>query len=352
LTNPSPVTAEGPSLDHAIAVTDSSFLGGEAAFRVLTDAMPQMVWSTLPDGYHDYYNAQWYAFTGVPVGSTDGEAWNGMFHPDDRERAWQRWRHSLATGDPYEVEYRLRRFDGAYRWTLGRALPVREGGRIVRWIGTCTDIHETKLAAEQNEILNRELSHRIKNIFAVVAGLIELTGRANRELRPLFKDLVERIVALGRAHNFARPHSEQSRPRVPNGQLHGLLNELMAPYQSADGRRVTIVSDAIKLDDRGATPIALIMHELATNAAKYGALKEAEGHVTITSVQDGEEVTITWQERGGPRVAGAPERRGFGSSLISLSAERQLAGKLAERWDPEGVTFELKVPQANLHRDR
>ena len=344
-------SSELPSLPRATASTDSSFLGSEAAFRVLTDAMPQMVWSTLPDGYHDYYNAQWYAFTGVPVGSTDGEAWNGMFHPEDQERAWQRWRHSLATGDPYEVEYRLRRHDGTYRWTLGRALPVRDQGRIVRWIGTCTDIHEAKLAAEQNEILNRELSHRIKNIFAVVAGLIELTGRANRELRPVFKDLVERIVALGRAHNFARPHSEQSRPRVPNGELYGLLSELMAPYQSAEGDRVVIAADTIKLDDRGATPIALIMHELATNAAKYGALKEPDGRVTITALQDGEEVTITWQERNGPEVPGAPERRGFGSSLIALSAERQLAGRLTERWEPEGVTVELKVRQGNLHRD-
>lgn len=97
----------------------------EAKFSVLTDAMPQMVWSTRPDGYHDYYNAQWFAFTGVPHESGGGEEWAGLFHEEDRPRAWERWRHSLATGDPYEVEYRLRRHDGEYRWALGRALPVR-----------------------------------------------------------------------------------------------------------------------------------------------------------------------------------------------------------------------------------
>ena len=75
-----------------------------------------MVWSTLPDGYHDYYNAKWYEFTGVSRGSTDGDEWNGMFHPDDQERAWTVWRRSLATGEPYHMEYRLRRHDGAYRW--------------------------------------------------------------------------------------------------------------------------------------------------------------------------------------------------------------------------------------------
>jgi PAS domain S-box-containing protein len=143
---------------------------GQISFQQLADAMPQMVWSTLPDGFHDYYNAQWYEFTGVPEGSTDGEGWNDMFHPEDQERAWARWRHSLETGEPYEIEYRLRHRSGAYRWTLGRALPVRnENGEIVRWVGTCTDIDEQKSIAQQNELLSRELSHRIKNIFAGTA---------------------------------------------------------------------------------------------------------------------------------------------------------------------------------------
>src|SRR5207237_2816420 len=146
--------------------------------------MPQMVWSTQPDGAHDYYNAQWYVFTGVPAGSTDGEGWYARFAPADQERAWARWRHSLKTGEPYEIEYRLRHHSGEYRWTLGRALPVRdENGEIIRWVGTCTDIHEQKGIAQQNEILSRELSHRIKNIIAVVTALIVLSARQLRALQ-------------------------------------------------------------------------------------------------------------------------------------------------------------------------
>lgn len=121
----------------------------ELKFRLIADAIPQMIWSTLPDGYHDYYNRQWYEFTGVPEGTTDGEEWNGMFHPEDQPRAWEIWRHSLATGEPYEIEYRLRHRSGEYRWVLGLALPVRDGdGTILRWMGTCTDIHEQKRASE------------------------------------------------------------------------------------------------------------------------------------------------------------------------------------------------------------
>jgi PAS domain S-box-containing protein len=132
---------------------------GDAGFRALTDAMPQMVWSTLPDGYHDYYNQRWYDFTGMHVGETDGVRWNAMFHEDDRERAWSAWRASLDTGAPYEIEYRLRHHSGEYRWVLGRALPVRDGGgRIVRWMGTCTDIHQQKRSEEALQDARMRLS--------------------------------------------------------------------------------------------------------------------------------------------------------------------------------------------------
>ena len=142
-----PVRAlDGAVLGFSCQIGDSSALReAEAKFRVISDAMPQMVWSTLPDGYHDYYNGRWYEFTGMHEGETDGERWATMFHADDREAAWTAWRHSLATGAPYEIEYRLRHHSGTYRWVLGRALPLRDpDGRIVRWMGTCTDIDDHK----------------------------------------------------------------------------------------------------------------------------------------------------------------------------------------------------------------
>jgi PAS domain S-box-containing protein len=127
-------------------VADDAALDGRGPqFRAIADAIPHMVWSTRPDGSHDYYSQRWYDFSGVAPGATDGEAWESIVHPDDRERTRDCWRASLASGTPYEIEYRLRHRSGEYRWTLGRALPVRDGlGRIVRWIGTCTEIHEQK----------------------------------------------------------------------------------------------------------------------------------------------------------------------------------------------------------------
>jgi PAS domain S-box-containing protein len=149
----------------------------EQRFRTIADMIPQMVWSTLPDGFHDYYNRQWYAYTGVPEGSTDGEGWNAIFHPDDQARAWARWRHSLETGEPYEIEYRLRHRDGEYRWVLGRAQPIRDAqGAIVRWMGTCTEIHEQKLAQEALKDADRRkdrflaiLAHELRNPLAPIS---------------------------------------------------------------------------------------------------------------------------------------------------------------------------------------
>ncbi|WP_446740920.1 sensor histidine kinase [Sphingomonas sp. CFBP 13603] len=320
-------------------------------FRTLADTMPQMVWSTLPDGFHDYYNARWYEFTGAPAGTTDGEGWNDMFHPDDQDRAWAIWRQSLDTGEPYNIEYRLRHFDGTYRWVLGRALPVRdENGAITRWFGTCTDIHEQKLAYEEREIISQELSHRIKNIFAVIAGLIAFSARGKPEFAGIATDLRHRINALGRAHDFVRPHSANSRPAAAQNSLHGLLQELFEPYQRIDGARLSVTGDDVQIDDRSATPLALLFHELATNATKYGALATELGTVRITVSANDDTVSLNWCEQGGPSVAKPTTPAGFGTQLIEMSAVRQLGGSVNRIWNDDGLIVDLTIPKAAFSR--
>jgi PAS domain S-box-containing protein len=140
--------AENERLKHALrsAAPDAD----QKPFDAIADSIDQMIWSTQPDGFHDYFNKRWYDYTGVPEGTTDGEGWNDMFHPDDQARAWDTWRRCLETGEPYQIEYRLRHRSGEYRWVLGRARPLRDAdGRILRWYGTCTDIHELKVARDR-----------------------------------------------------------------------------------------------------------------------------------------------------------------------------------------------------------
>ena len=335
---------------RSTAASRAAISDSEGRFRTLADTMPQMVWSTQADGFHDYYNARWYEFTGVPAGSTDGEGWNDMFHPDDQDRARRLWEHSLETGDPYQIEYRLRRHDGQYRWTLGRALPIRdEAGAIVRWFGTCTDIHEQKEASEEREVIAQELSHRIKNIFAVISGLIAFSARATPEFATIAADLRARVTALGRAHDFVRPHSAQSRPTAAPTSLHGLLGELFLPYQPQEGARIVVEGEDVEIDDRSATPIALLFHELATNATKYGALANERGTITVDIHSEQDRLLLNWCERGGAAVS-APAKTGFGSQLIELSAVRQLGGMVTRDWDPAGLRVEIAIPKSSLSR--
>jgi len=330
----------------SVALTES-----ELRFRTLADTMPQMVWSTLPDGYHDYYNARWYEFTGVPAGTTDGVGWNDLFHPDDQERAWQVWRHSLETGEPYHIEYRLKHHSGTYRWTLGLALPIRDAeGNIVRWFGTCTDIHETRLAAEERELVTQELSHRIKNIFAVLNGLISLSARTRPESKAFADELRQRIFALGEAHDYIRPHSRAVGSPASEGSLHELVERLMTPYRASDVARIDVRGDDTRIDDGAATPLALLFHELATNAAKYGSLSVEGGKVVLNGRLNDDRYHISWHEIGGPAVAGRSSHSGFGSRVIELSVKGQLNGAIEHFWEPDGLRVEIEIPVLALQR--
>lgn len=348
----SEVTRNPPEIaETELTSARTALRASDLRFQTLADAFPHMVWSTLPDGFHDYYNAHWYDFTGVPKGSTDGEEWNGMFHPDDQERAWARWRHSLTTGEPYDIEYRLRHHTGEYRWVLGRARAMHdEQGRIVRWMGTCTDIHQQKAQADQAEILSRELSHRIKNIFAVISGLVGMSARQSPAHKPFASELQQRIGALARAHELVRPGSEAGH-RIEEGEsLHELLRKVLMPYPAMAGGRVSITGEDFRIDDRGATPIALLVHELATNSIKYGALSTNEGGIAISTAADGDTVTMNWVEYGGPPIAGAPDSTGFGFRLAELSVVHQLGGTLERHWPTGGLETIARVPIRALAR--
>jgi PAS domain S-box-containing protein len=196
----------------------------EAKFRAITNSIDQMIWATLADGFHDYYNDRWYEYTGVPHGSTDGAAWNDMFHPDDQRRAWAVWRHSLQTGEPYHIEYRLRHHSGQYRWVLGRAKPMRdEQGHIVRWFGTCTDIQDIVDAREvlsrSREELERQVEQRTQQLVQAEAQLRQahkmeaigqLTGGIAHDFNNMLQgivgalDLIKRLHAAGRLDTIPR----------------------------------------------------------------------------------------------------------------------------------------------------
>ena len=155
-------------------------------YRAFANAIPQIVWSTTPDGFLDYCNQQWYDYTGAAQGAIDGKAWTALFHPEDQALVMKKWHHCLANGEFYESEHRLRHHTGQYRWVLGRARPVRDAqGLIVRWIGTCTDIHEQKVAQQGLQHADRlkdeflaMLAHELRNPLAPISTAADLLSRS------------------------------------------------------------------------------------------------------------------------------------------------------------------------------
>ena len=183
----------------------------------------------------------------------------------------------------------------------------------------------------------------------MISGLVTMSGREHPAIQPVASELRDRIIALGQAHDFVRPHSEASRPAQEQSSLHGLLEQLLAPYQSADGTRIRIDGSDATIDDRSATPLALLFHELATNAAKYGALSATEGGVSLTTSIIGDHSRIEWREHGGPPVIEAVNS-GFGSRLIAMSVERQLGGSIERRWEHDGLQVSVTLPLIAMQR--
>jgi PAS domain S-box-containing protein len=286
----------------------------EAKFRTIADAMPQMVWSTLPDGYHDYYNQQWYSYTGVPLNSTDGDGWNDIFHPDDSERAWAAWRASLATGKTYEIQYRLRHHTGVYRWVLGRALPVRnDAGAIIRWMGTCTDIDDQKQAEEalrqaslrKDEFLAM-LAHELRNPLAPISSAAQLLMLANTDPQRVHKagdiilrqvrhmtDLVDDLLDVSRVTRGLV--QIERHPLDLKDVLHSAIEQA---HPLMDARHHTLAVEQTDAPTRvlgDQTRLVQVVVNLLNNAAKY---TPQGGHVTLSLTTDAGEACIMVTDNG------------------------------------------------------
>jgi PAS domain S-box-containing protein len=327
-----------------LQLRERELFDSQAKFHAISDTVDQMIWSTTPDGYHDYFNHRWYEFTGVPDGSTDGEAWNGIFHPDDQERAWETWRHSLRTGEPYEIEYRLRHKSGAYRWVLGRArAALDETGSIMRWYGSCTDIHEIKQAEEQRRLMLAEMNHRVKNTLTMVNVMISQSLRQSANIQDAQASIQARIAMMARAHD------RLINANWSNTRIVEVINAALVPHRTGEGRFVIEGADH-PISSKQALALTMALHELATNAAKYGALSSGTGKVLVkwgAKTDDSGQFSFVWAERGGPTVQ-PPTRRGFGSLMIEQALAGYFRGSAELIYDPAGLTFSLSAPLTGL----
>lgn len=265
-----------------------------------------------------------------------------LYMPGELERVQAHTAAALKRGDRnIEVEYRIRRVDGAVRWLLVRAEIMRdEQGRPRSVIGVSMDITERKDSEERMKLLAREVDHRANNLLAVIQGTVQLS-RAETPVA-LKTVILGRIAALGRAHQLL------SEARWEGADLRRLVEEELLAFSLGEASRVSIRGPEVALTPAAAQALAMALHELATNAAKYGALSAPEGHVDVswTQAEDGA-LSVVWSERGGPAVA-PPSRRGLGTTILARALAGPLRGESRLDWRLGGLVCELELPAGAL----
>jgi PAS domain S-box-containing protein len=262
-----------------------------------------------------------------------------VVHPEDRERFLSLIRQGTTEGGG-SCELRFVRADGSIRWSLAAGQAVRDkNNQPTHFAGVDLDITARKQAEERQLMLVRELDHRAKNLLAVVQSVLHLSQAET--MSDFIASVDGRIRALSRAHSLL------SEARWQNVDLGRIVAEEIAPFTT--GLRQQIVSEgpAVSLHPASAQSLALALHELVTNAVKYGALSAPQGRVTLTWALRSEELLLQWVETGGP-AARAPTRKGFGTRVIGASIERQLRGRAAFDWRAEGLHCSFTIPHSNF----
>lgn len=271
-------------------------------------------------------------------------------HPDDRAYVEEETQRSFATGADLAIEHRLVDGDGRVRWVMIRGTCFRDGqGQPERLAGAAVEITNRKNAEESRRLLIRELHHRIKNTFAVIAGMVTMTARSTSDVGEMAEVLRGRLVALASAHELIRPAITAEVGHTEQTTLADLFTAILTPHLYFP-EQFTLEAPPVELGVTAATSLALVLHELATNASKYGALSTAKGLLSVRGHFDGDVLSLEWAETGGPAVSGPPGHQGFGSRLASMSIVGQLAGSIAFDWLETGLVVRLTMARERLLR--
>lgn len=215
--------------------------------------------------------------------------------------------------------------------------------------GVFLDVTGRKQAEEGHELLAGEMSHRVKNLLAVASGLTNITSRSTKTTEDMARELTQRLTALGRAHDLVRPLPGKEGKAELLGDLNSVL---LAPYDDlgAFSGRVRVSVPRMGVGERAANTLALVLHELATNSLKYGALSCATGLLDVSCASE-EDLIIVWTERGGPPVVSPTGPPGYGSALVGRVMANQLGGSIQREWSPEGVQLPSDWIKADSLRD-
>ena len=262
-------------------------------------------------------------------------------HPADRDRVREAFTATRGIVGAYEIDFRIL-VGEEIRWISARGLGDDSALHEGQMFGIFLDVTGRKQAEEGNELLAGEMSHRVKNLLTIAASLTNMSAKSTATAAEMAEILTGRLSALGRAHDLVRP--------LPRNQgdaalLGDLLSILLSPYEDmgAFSGRIRVAVPRMGIGEQAATSLALVIHELATNSLKYGALSAETGVLDLSGTSDGNDLELVWTERGGPEALRPKGAEGFGSRLVNRSVSGQLGGTINYDWTPDGVTIRLHL---------
>jgi signal transduction histidine kinase/DNA-binding response OmpR family regulator len=322
--------------------TTATVRDSEARYRALVDASSYVVYRMSPDWSEmlSLHGRDFIADTENP-----SRAWLDKYiHPDDQPRVVAAVAEAIRAKSMFELEHRIRRVDGSLGWTLSRAVPLLDAqGDIAEWFGAASDVTARKEAEERQKLLLDELNHRVKNTLAAVQSIASQTLRG-ADIDGHVRDAFEgRLMALAQAHDLL------TEGRWEGAMLRDLAFQELSPYGAENGMRFAIEGPDVRLRPKVAVALGMAFHELATNAAKYGAFSNGTGQVRlaweVANAPPPAVLRLRWSETGGPPVT-KPRRQGFGSRLIARGLAHELNGDVQLRYDPSGVVCTMDLPLA------
>ncbi len=320
----------------------------EKRLRFAIDGAGVALWAWNVDTDKLLLDQRSYDMWGVPnTTNVTFEDLSAHIHPADRDRVRAAFAASRAIIGQYEIDFRILVGDEV-RGISARGQGDDDGMVDRTMFGVFLDVTGRKQAEESNELLAGEMSHRVKNLLAIASGLTTITSRSSASAEDMARQLTNRLTALGRAHDLVRPLPGHTRTDALLGDL---LSVLLAPYDDlgAFSGRIRVSVPRMGVGEASATTLAMVIHELATNSLKYGALSSETGTLDVSSTgHEDDDVIVVWTERGGPAVATPTGPGGFGSKLINRAMSAQLQGTIACDWASDGVVVTLKMNRKRL----
>jgi two-component sensor histidine kinase len=315
--------------------------------RLAIDAAGVALWSWNVDDDTFTMDKRGHELWDIPMSAhVTFEELSSRIHPADKDRVRAAFSATRAILGPYETDFRILHGTDV-RWVSARGQGDDNGIVGAVMFGIFLDATGRKQAEEGQELLAGEMSHRVKNLLSIATALTAITSRSTTTTADMARELTQRLTALGRAHDLVRP--------LPGGQgkaalLGDLLSILLAPYDDmgAFSGRIRVSVPRMGVGEAAATTLALVVHELATNSLKYGALSVATGTLDVSCPVQDDVVVITWTERGGPPVTAPTGPGGYGSRLLKRAVTQQLDGSVERTWDEAGVIVNLTMNKAYL----